>query len=116
MPEKGLETNFAGIGLQKNISFPLLHNLSVRISFIVYLGSFVKVMNFGESIVKEGAQSITKIEKLLRTCANKQERPALFSTSLQDKTKSFVLKKPKVDHFFLSILVTSSSVKSYQFA
>jgi hypothetical protein len=67
LPEKGLETNFAGIGLQKNISFPLLHNLSVRISFIVYLeGSFVKVMNFGESIVKEGAQSITKIEKLLK--------------------------------------------------
>jgi hypothetical protein len=45
-------------------------------------GSFVKVMNFGESIVKQGAQSITKIEDLLRTCANKQERPALFSTSL----------------------------------
>jgi hypothetical protein len=53
LPEKGLETNFTGIGLQKNINFQLLHNLSVRISFIVYLeGSFVKVMNFGESIVK----------------------------------------------------------------
>jgi hypothetical protein len=74
LPEKGLETNFAGIGLQKNINFQLLHNLSVRISFIVYLeGSFVKVMNFGESIVKEGAQSITKIEEILRTCTNKQE-------------------------------------------